>query len=54
LLREGFLKMEQATHALNHCQRNRCSFDDALQELGYTINTRMQDVVDVADEPHEF
>ncbi len=54
LLREGFLKMEQAIVALSHCQRNRCSFDDALQELGWTINTRMQDVVDIADEPHEF
>jgi hypothetical protein len=46
--------MEQAIVALSHCQRNRCSFDDALQELGWTINTRMQDVVDIADEPHEF
>ncbi len=54
LLREGFLKMEQAIVALSHCQRNRCSFDDALQELGWTINTRMQDDVDIADEPHEF
>jgi hypothetical protein len=54
LLREGFLKMDQATQALNHCQRNRCSFDDALQELGFQINTRVQDVVDVADAHHEF
>ena len=46
--------MEHATQALNHCQRNRCSFDDALQELGIQINTRTQDVVDIADEPHEF
>jgi CBS domain-containing protein len=41
LLREGFLNMEQAIVALSHCQRNRSSFDDALQELGWTVNTRM-------------
>lgn len=41
LLREGFLNMEQAIVALSHCQRNRVSFDDALQELGWTVNTRM-------------
>ncbi|HEY9733434.1 MAG TPA: hypothetical protein V6C89_16060 [Drouetiella sp.] len=54
LLREGFLKMDQATQALNHCQRNRCSFDDALQELGFNINTRAQDITDVADAHHDF
>lgn len=53
LLREGFLKMEQATHALKHCQSNRCNFDDALRELGYELNTR-DDSLDVADAPHEF
>ncbi|MGH9552152.1 MAG: hypothetical protein ACRD3W_22385, partial [Terriglobales bacterium] len=42
LLREGFLNMEQAIVALSHCQRNRVSLDDALQELGWTVNTRMQ------------
>jgi ribosome-associated protein YbcJ (S4-like RNA binding protein) len=41
LVREGFLNMEQAIIALSHCQRHHASFDDALQELGWTINTRM-------------
>ncbi|HEY9718751.1 MAG TPA: hypothetical protein V6C69_14870 [Trichormus sp.] len=41
LLREEFLNMEQAIVALSHCQRHRVSFDDALQELGWTVNTRM-------------
>jgi hypothetical protein len=40
LLREGFLKMEQAVVALNHSQKNRISFDDALQQLGWTLRAR--------------
>ncbi len=40
LLREGFLKMEQAVVALNHCQKNHVSFDDALQQLGWTLRPR--------------
>lgn len=35
LIREGFLKQEQAVIALNYCQRMRCTFDDALVELGW-------------------
>ncbi|MBS2001334.1 MAG: hypothetical protein U0103_26255 [Candidatus Obscuribacterales bacterium] len=54
LLREGFLQMEQAKQALLHCQRNRCNFDDALRELGFETNTRSNDVLDIADAPHEF
>lgn len=42
LLREGFLKMDQAVVALNHCQRHKTSFDDALQQLGLTHTTRMK------------
>jgi hypothetical protein len=41
LLREGFLKMEQAIVALSHCQRHAISLDDALHELGWTQSTRM-------------
>lgn len=41
LLREGFLSMEQAIVAINHTQRQQISLDDALQELGWTVNTRM-------------
>lgn len=41
LIREDFLKMEQAVVALNHCQKNQVSFDDALDELGWTIPTRV-------------
>jgi len=40
LLREGFLKMEQAVVALNHSQKHRVSFDDALQQLGWTLRSR--------------
>lgn len=35
LIREGFLKQEQAVIALNYCQRMRCTFDEALVELGW-------------------
>jgi hypothetical protein len=40
LLREGFLKQEQAIIALHYCQRLQCSLDDALDELGWTVSTR--------------
>lgn len=40
LLREGFLKMEQAVVALNHCQKYHVPFDDALQQLGWTLRSR--------------
>lgn len=40
LVREGFLRMEQAIIALNHCEKHNCSFDDALQELGWVMPTR--------------
>lgn len=36
MLREGFLKEEQAVIALNYCNRMRCSFNEALNELGWT------------------
>jgi CBS domain-containing protein len=39
LVREGFLRMEQAIIALNHCEKHSCSFDDAIQELGWTMPT---------------
>lgn len=35
MLREGFLREEQAVIALNYCQRMRCGFNDALRELGW-------------------
>ena len=38
LMREGILKMEQAVVALNYCQHNQVSFDDALDELGWTLD----------------
>jgi len=41
LLKEGFLNLEQAIVALSHCRLNQVSFDDALQELGWTVATRM-------------
>ncbi len=37
LVRDGFLKIEQAIIALNYCQRAKVSLDDAIQELGWTI-----------------
>lgn len=43
LVREGYLKMEQAIIALNYCQRSQVSFDDALEELGWTLPTRLRD-----------
>lgn len=42
LLREGFLKPEQAIIALNLCARSQISFDDALSELGWTMPTRLK------------
>jgi hypothetical protein len=41
LLQQGFLNLEQAIVALSHCRLNQVSFDDALQELGWTVATRM-------------
>jgi len=35
LVREGFLKSEQAVIALHYAQRTRCSLDQAVHELGY-------------------
>lgn len=35
LLREGYLKMDQAIVALTHCQRNKVTFDEALKQLGF-------------------
>jgi len=40
LLREHFLKQEQAIVALTYCHKMKCSFDDALNDLGWTIATR--------------
>ncbi len=40
LLQTGVLKEEQAIIAFNYSQRMRCSVDDALSELGWTIMTR--------------
>ncbi len=40
LLREGFLKEEQAIIALHYCQRMHCSMDEAMVELGWTVPTR--------------
>jgi len=42
LIRERFLKMEQALVALNLCQRNQFSFDDALEELGWVVPSRLK------------
>ncbi len=41
LMREGYLKMEQAVLALNLCQKNQLSFDEALDELGWTAPTKV-------------
>ena len=41
LMRDDFIKMEQAVVALNHCQKNQVSFDEALDELGWTMPTRI-------------
>lgn len=43
LLREGFIKREQAIIALHYSQRTGCPFDQALQELGYTSKTVSMD-----------
>jgi hypothetical protein len=40
LLREGFLREEQAIVALHYCQKMNCSIDDAMEELGWTVPTR--------------
>lgn len=40
LLQTGVLKEEQAIIAFNYSQRMRCSVDEALGELGWTIMTR--------------
>jgi hypothetical protein len=40
LLREDFLKEEQAIIALHYCQRMQCTMDNALEELGWTVPTR--------------
>ncbi len=42
LVREGFLRMEQAIIALNHCEKHQVSFDDALQELGWIMPSRVK------------
>ncbi|MBX9685184.1 MAG: hypothetical protein K2X27_00705 [Candidatus Obscuribacterales bacterium] len=39
LVREGFIKREQAIIALHYSQRTRCSLDNALLELGLTKPT---------------
>jgi hypothetical protein len=49
LIREGYLKMEQAIIALHYCQRSQVSFDDALEELGWTLPTRLRDSPPAAD-----
>jgi hypothetical protein len=46
LLKEGFLNLEQAIVAMSHCRLNQVSFDDALQELGWTVATRMPHIPD--------
>ncbi len=46
LVREGFLQMEQAIIALNYCQKHHANFDDALQELGWTMPTRVKTASD--------
>lgn len=51
LMREGYLKMEQAVLALNHCQKNQVSFDDALDELGWVAPTRVSMPGDSTTEP---
>ncbi len=43
LIREGFLKMEQAIMALHFANRGRVSFDDALEELGWSVPTRLRE-----------
>ncbi len=39
LVREGFIKRDQAIIALHFSQRTRCTLDQALMELGYTKRT---------------
>ena len=40
LLKQGFLQQDQAIIALNYCQRMNRSLDEALIELGWTVQTR--------------
>lgn len=42
LVREGFLRMEQAIIALNHCEKHSVNFDEALQDLGWVMPTRVK------------
>lgn len=53
LVREGFLQMEQAIVALNHCEKNQTSFDDALSDLGWIMPTKISMLGDdiKAEEP---
>jgi hypothetical protein len=48
LIREGFLKMEQAIIALNYCQRKQVSFDEAMDELGWKLNPDNKASVEVS------
>ena len=50
LMREGFIKREQAIIALHYAQRIGCHFDQALLELGYTKRTVMNDAEQSANE----
>lgn len=40
LIHNKFLVQEDAIMALHHCQANNVSMDEALTELGWTVNTR--------------
>ena len=41
LIMRGFLNMEHAIVALNHCEKNNVHFDEALEQLGWVRPTRM-------------
>jgi hypothetical protein len=41
LIREGFLKMEQAIIALHYCQRKQVTFDEAMEELGWQLKPQV-------------
>ncbi len=49
LVREGFIKRDQAIIALHFSQRTRCTLDQALMELGYTKRTVPVDEVDAVE-----
>jgi hypothetical protein len=40
LIREGFLGLEQAIIALSQCRQTGQSFDEVIQQLGWTFQTR--------------